>query len=488
MKKILIIISLLFTEVSLAEQFSMRDCMILPITDTAGNSFGYRVFEDLERKIKEDGWCNYKPSSNVISIFSKYRERLDEFLQDKKVLKTVADRLRVGTMIRVQLKYDVDKVHVNLDVIGENGEDIYLSEKTVINGMDSNQVLATITNWLEVYEATIPYDGRVIGVLGDQITFRFPKNKVLNIGQEFKVRRMIAKKRHPLLKKIVEWDNLVLGKGKVFNISRGQALGVIKVYTANKKIETGDWVRLEKFESKNIPEKRKYDDFNENKFGKLGELTLSFSFGTHTASTNSASGNTKLGGYLYGVGVETEAWVTRNIFAILDYTTRIGNLSKESGNPTVDSSGQKTSTLKIGGGYKYLPMGFFYGPQIDVFGGWVSYSYSLDKSSADGYGAGDFNGLFVGLGGSIPLQRGLRIYGSGEIIPFGDYDDDDSVFNSKKSISSMVFDIGLHYLWSPTVKLLGGLEVTNNSGKFKGTNSELSYRDTSLKLGGVFIF
>jgi hypothetical protein len=488
MNKIIMITILLYSTIASAEQFSMRKCMILPITDTAGNSFGYKVYEELERRIKDIGWCEYKSSSDVIEIFSKYREKLGEYLNDSNVLKTVSSRLKVGTLIRVSLEYDIDKVNLKLDIIGENGEDIYLSEKAVINEMDSNQVISTILNWLEIYEAQIPYDGRVIGVLGEQITFKLPKSKLASIGQEFKVRRLITKKKHPLLKKIVEWDNLIIGKGKIINVSRGQALGIIKVYTSNKKLQAGDWVRLETFNPQKAIESRDFSKFEKHKFGKLGELTLALSLSSHTASTNSISGNSKLGGYIYGISAEAQAWVTRNYFVLGKFSKKVGSLSKEAGSPDVDSSGQNTGVLKIGGGYKYLPMGFFNGPQVDLYGGWVSYSYQLDKSNNDGFGTNEFTGLFAGLGGSVPLQRGLRVYGRGEIIPFGDFEDTDNVYSAKKSISSMVFEIGAQYLWTPSVKLIGGLEVINNSGKFKGTNSELSYRDSSLKVGATFIF
>lgn len=486
-KLIAIIVSLLSIN-TYAEKYSMRSCMILPITDTAGNSFGFKVYERLEEKIKEAGWCEYKSSGEVISIFSRYRQNLKDYLNDPKVIMSVSDRLKVGTLIKVSIVYDVDKINLKMDIFGENGEDLYLSEKTVINSMDINQVISALMNWLEMYETQIPYDGKVIGVLGDQVTFQLPKNKLASVGQDFKVRRVIRKKRHPLLKKIVEWDNLVVANGKVVNISRGQSLGLIKLYTTQKRIQVGDWVRLEKFNPNKVIDSKDFSKYQNHKFGKLGELTLSFALSSHTVSTNSNLGNSKLGGYLYGVNTEAEAWITRNYFVLGEFTRRIGDLSKTSGNPNVDTSGQSSGVLKIGGGYKYLPMGFFYGPQVNLYGGWVSYSYQVDKSNQDGFGTNSFTGFFLGVGGSIPLKRGLRVYGSGEIIPFGSFDDEDNVFGGNKSISSMAFEAGVQYYWSPAVKISGGIEVINNAGKFKGNNSELSYRDTSFKLGGVFIF
>ncbi|MBD66919.1 MAG: hypothetical protein CME62_17080 [Halobacteriovoraceae bacterium] len=462
--------------------------MLLPITDTAGNSFGYKIFELLEAKLTEEKWCEYQSSSDVIGIFSKYRDKLSTYLRDENVLKTVADRLKVGTIIRVSLEYEVDKINVEMTVIGENGKDIYLQEKALLNEVNEDLVMTTLGNWLELYESSIPYDGKVVGVLGEQVTFTVPGHKNVSIGQDFIVKRLISKKRHPLLKKVVEWDNIMLAKGKVFNKSSGQGLGIIKVYTTNRRVNTGDWIKLEKVNPNKIIDDKRFEEEKANTYGKLGELTIAFSLGSHTASTSAVSGNNKMAGLIYGINLEAEAWMTRNYFAIGEFSRQVGNLDSQSGSPDSDTSGQNSGTFKIGGGYKYLPMGFFYGPQVNLYGGWVKYSYQLDKSATDGFGTNSISGFFLGVGGSIPLQKTIRVFGSGEILPFGDFNDEDNIFGSTDAVSSMAFEAGVHYYWSPLIKIVGAFEVLNNSAKTGGSNSEVSYRDTSLKFGGVFTF
>lgn len=485
------ILLLLFTLISLganAESYSMRDCMILPITDTAGNSLGYTVYNKLERDIKESGWCRYKSSSDVIGIFSKYRDRLPEYLQNENVLKTVADRMQVGTIIRVALKYEVDKLQIDFDIIGENGKDILMAEKTVINSIDADMAASTIRNWLELYEATIPYDGKVIGVLGDQVTFSVVKSKSLNIGQEFKIKRLRTKKRHPLLKKIVEWDSVVMAKGKVFNLSRGQALGVIKTYMSESKPKAGDWIKLEEFVAQKGGLPTRFDRIEQNSFGRLGDLSLSFVLASHTTSTNAVTGNNKLNGLIYGISADVEAWITRNYFVLGELGMRVGSLDSSSGNPEQDTSGQSMLNYKLGGGYKFLPMGFFYGPQVNLYAGYASYSYQLDTSARDGFSTNTFSGIMIGAGGSIPLQKGVRVFGSGELMPFADFEDEEGVFGSADTVTSMAFKIGAQYLWSPSMRLMGAFEAINNSAKTGGSNSEVSYSDNNFKIGAVFTF
>jgi hypothetical protein len=462
--------------------------MLLPITDTAGNSLGYSLFEKIEARLKEDGWCEYQSSSEVIGIFSKYRDRLPEYLQNENVLKTVAERMKVGTLIRVALKYEVDKLEIKLDIVGENGRDIYLGEKTVLTEANVDMAATTIFNWLELYEEFIPYEGKVLGVLGDQVTFSFPKSKTLKVGQPFKIKRLISKKPHPLLKKIVEWDSKVMAEGKIFSISRGQALGVIKTYNTEKKPRTGDWVKSGKYTRDSLPLERRYEKIEHSSFGRLGDFALSFSLASHTTSTNAATGTNKMGGYIYGIAAEFEAWVTRNYFVMGEFGKKIGNLTSSSGSPSSESSGQNTTTFKVAGGYKFLPMGFFYGPQINAYVGYANYSYQMDTSATDGFSTNNFSGVMLGVGGNIPLQRGLRLFGSGEIMPFASFADDENVFGSARTVTSMIFEIGAQYLWSQTMRLMGSFEVLNNKAKTRGTNTEVGYSDSHLKVGAVFTF
>ena len=90
---------------------------------------------------------------------------------------------------------------------------------------------------------------------------------------------------------------------------------------------------------------------------------------------------------------------------------------------------------------------------------------------------------------SIKPKKGIRVLGSGEIIPvLSEFEDDDNIYGSNKSISSMVIEVGGTYQWNPSMRLRGAFEVKRNSAKFSGSNSEISYNDTAFETGVVFNF
>ena len=488
MKKLLLLL-LLVPFIAKAEKYSMRDCLILPVTDSAGNSLGLKIYEEVEYYLKEKAWCNYESNAELFEIFSKYRQSLKFHLEDPNVLRTVADKMKVGTMIRIDIKYDVNQAAVTMDIIGENGQDIYFSETTILAEVNAPTVVNTIKNWLEIYESSIPYHGKVIGVLGDQITFSIPKHIKLKIGQEIRLRRFVKKTRHPLLKKVVEWDADLIARGRISNINNGQALGIIKVYERGDKINVGDWVKIEKFiaRSDQLPNEDKVNSLD-SQFGKLGFFTLYFDLSSSSVGTNTDS-NVKVGGFIYGISAQVEAWITREYFVLGEFSRRLGTLKEESGSPNLSSVDYTNGVLRVGGGYKHLPLGFFFGPQIDLYGGYAVYSYNVEESETDGFGSNSISGFFLGVGGNMPLQRGIRLFGSAEYIPFPSFEDDDGIYGSNKSASSLVFRAGVKYQFSPLITIDGAFEVQNNSAKFSnGNTSQVSYKDSIFRLGGSFIF
>ena len=487
MRILLAFVTLLFT-FSLFAQSSMRRCTLLPITDSVGGAIGYKVFEEVETELKKSNWCTYISNSGLINVFSRYRENLPQYLKTKDVLTVVSDKLKVGSLILVTLKNELTGVEAEMTVYGENGEDIYFSEKSMLKGDEIDLIAQTVKNWLDMYAKMIPYDAKINGILGDQITLDVGKGYPIQVGQEFLVKRPTAKKKHPLLKKIVDWETEVLAQGKVFNISDNQALGMVKVYKTDKKIAQGDWVRLEPMKQDVINDPTIEDDKEVQTPGSLGILSVALFGSSSSVDTNVPSGSKRIGGNLYGFDFRVEGWITRQYFAALELERSIGTLKEKSGNPSKSSVNANNSTFKLTGGYKYLPIGFFYGPQIDIYGGYASHTYDLDVSAADGFGKNTISGLVFGSNANIPINREYRVFAQAEFIPFPTFSEDDKIYGTAKSASSMELEIGVKYQYTPRMTIDGSIETLSRKAKFSGQFKEVSYKDNRLKAGVSFNF
>lgn len=484
--KIILLVSILLYSLSSMAQSSMRRCSLLPITDSVGGAIGYKVFEQVEKDLRKSNWCTYVSNSGLINLFSRYRENLPQYLKTKEVLKTVSDKLQVGSLVLVSLKNEINGMDVEINIWGENGEDLYFSEKTLLNNDDVELISQTVKNWLDMYAKMIPYDAKINGILGDQITLDVGKGYPINVNQKFVVKRPVQKKKHPLLKKIVDWETEVLAEGKVFSISDNQALGMVKVYKADKKLAPGDWVRLEEFRPET--DAANLEDKKQESPGTLGVLSLAMFGSSSTVDTTTPTGSPRMSGNLFGVDFRVEGWITRQYFAALEVERTLGTLSKRSGTPQKSSVNVNNGAFKLTGGYKYLPIGFFYGPQIDVYTGYVNHSFDLDLSATDGFGKSNISGLVFGTAANVPLNREYRFFARGEFIPFPSFKDDDGIYGSSKSVTAMELELGLKYQYAIRTTLDASIESLSRKAKFNGAFKEISYKDNRLKFGVSFNF
>ena len=147
MKSKLILIVIFFCTIFTAEA-SMRRCMILPVKDNVGGAIGFKVFEDVERYLRDSDWCYYTSNSEILNILANYKKNLDQVLENPRVLKIISEKTNTGSLIKVKVENEVKGVNVEIEVIGKNGEDIYFKESTRLNTEEHKVISQTIKNWL----------------------------------------------------------------------------------------------------------------------------------------------------------------------------------------------------------------------------------------------------------------------------------------------------------------------------------------------------
>jgi hypothetical protein len=475
LKLSLILLVICFVKFADAE-ISMRKCVILPITDSLDNSMGYKTYSEIEQYLQNSSWCNYRSSSELLGVFKRYRHNLKQHLQDPKVLNVVANKVNAGSLIRVDITPEIRGITISIDIIGDNGEDIYFSEKTLLTSRETSLITQTIINWLELYQKNIPYDGKVIGVLGEQITFDIGRDDKISIGNDFQIKRLKQKKRHPLLKKVVEWETSRVAQGSIFSVSDKQALGQVKLYYGEEKIRSNDWVIVDRT-------KKPFDDEltkSEKKayeFGKLGYATMTLDF-SNTKSTPVTNNANTSDGLIYGFSLLGELWLTRNYFGMVEFGKRLGSLSGEGTDRDIT-----LTKMKFLFGYKYLPMGYFYGPQVDFYLGLGEYHYDIDLDTVSKLGESKFKGILWGIRGNIPFDKKFRAFGKIEILSFAKMQDSSGLYGGSSNTTNLEFEFGIKYHWDPTFDLHFSLERLSNKASLGGNVASLRQVSNAVKAG-----
>lgn len=194
----------------------------------------------------------------------------------------------------------------------------------------------------------------------------------------------------------------------------------MKVYKSDKKLSVGDWVRLAEYEQSVINDPT-LGNKDEEKLGTLGILSIGLFGSSSSVDTSTNGGSKRMSGNLFGLDFRAEGWITRQYFAALEVTRSIGSLKEYSGNPEKSSVNANNGTVKLTGGYKYLPIGFFYGPQIDIYTGFANHSFDLDFSGADGFGKNTISGFSPWYCCQYSYQSRIPLLCSSRVYPFSKF-------------------------------------------------------------------
>ena len=206
------------------------------------------------------------------------------------------------------------------------------------------------------------------------------------------------------------------------------------------------------------------------------------------SATSDGTTTKKLSGTVLGVDLRTTLWLTRNYFFGLDISRVVGSLSQEEGTLTSSSNNMSNSFVRVKAGYKYLPMGFFYGPQVDAYVGYASYTYGLDTSVADGFTEVGFKGLLFGAKGSIPIQKVFRAYMELSLLFSPGFEEEVTVYGEDDSARNYSVEIGGQYLYAPNMTFDISYGVNSSKASFETPVRSISVKQSALKLGTTFTF
>lgn len=468
-------------------QDSMRRCMILPIQDSVGGAIGHEVFKKIERYFSETTWCEYESNSPILDILSNYRQNLHEHLENPDVLSVIAERTNAGSLIRIKLISDINALEVELSILGSNGEDLLFREELRMKTDDTDRIARQLINWLNEYKEKIPYDGIVTGVLGNQIVFNTGKKYGVYESQEIGIYRFKQKEVHPLLKEVVKWDREKIARGLTTNISDRQTQAEITRVEEDQRVESGDWVILKRDQDRESQIVQPFDITNEKRFGQLGTISFGVKVGRGTNNLNDSDESKKMRGHNLGINLESEVWITRNYWAGVEMSKGFGHYRRSSGEFEDTTNTLSKTRFKLLAGYKYLPMGFFYGPQINAIIGYARYGYGFDNNLQDAIVNVNYSGLLLGLKGMLPIQDRVRLRLEIDFIVSPSFSEDVLANGRSQSSSNYNLKIGTSYIYSRNATLDLTIDHTTSKTNFQ-TDRKQELKNTNVIFGTTITY
>lgn len=477
MKKALLISLLLGPLLSLnLYAVQLHKCFLLPITDSIEGTIGNALFKRIELNLRSSTWCEYQEKPGLHKILKKYKRKLSLALQNSDVIRLVGKKSGAGSIIRVKLKYSHNSITLNTDVIDSMGKE-YLFRHTIEMKSDAiNNMSSTVVEQLNEYGSTLPYQFLITDMMGQDLIGKIISTNTFVEGDIVLVERPVSPIRHPLLKKVVEWETNKIAEATVVRINPPY----LRVHIKDKpKLgpKIGDWGALirpgESIKNKNVKKTyaKRYADIFE--FEGTAIISRPYAHSNLDGTSEDLENKFLLGGR--GIG---HLIITKNIWAELGINHSIGL-----------TGGLNTSAhnhLDFKTGYKFYLLKNTPGSFISPFLSYNSDTFDYNLSGNSQFIPTTFTGLAFGVYGNHPIVQKYDLTFRLSIGASTKVQIEGGSYGSSTSSSTSSLDIGVRHDYNREYDIYGGFNYSKFSAKFG--NDELNYASFNLIGGIVYIY
>jgi hypothetical protein len=358
------------------------------------------------------------------------------------------------------------------------------------------EVQSQIEAALDRMIAKVPFKGHVTGRDGSSVTLNIGATSGLKKGDLIVISTLDDIRIHPLLGIVVDWRLTKTGKVEVDSVDDGIAFchvteeedgrQIARFQKVSQIIPVADEAKTEVISDE---EERRKAAQEMPRLGFVSGALMPGGFSRDFNAADSTDSRTG-GGISIGAKIDAQVWLTREFFGELSYGYNFWDQGQQ---PLGQSSntlngGANLSTFNLAFGYSYLLTGDFFGPKGWVKLGYLSDSYSLPADAAESSGPISFKGLYLGIGGDLPIRNNWGAVLNFDIGLANSVTEGDAFTNGGASSSSDVnFLIGGYYRYSNRLTFRLALDVTASSADFNNGNS-LSQKLVSLSPAVLYYF
>ena len=400
------------------------------------------------------GWL--KPADNVDGIFAEYLDEIftdyfkkqsrflvkslsgldsvlghssmsyNQLIQSKDLLKKVAQKFKVEGLIRSHVYKEGDTYRIELEwVYAPRGDILAQHEFRYVDpkkdaGLKGSDLSMAVERGLDELIAKLPFLGQVTGVDGENITVNVGRNQRIQPKQIFVIYTLKNVKRHPILNTIEEWSWEPVAKAQVQQVEESISFAKVIETEVNHSVIRYEKVReilpappenplhpTSTLNEQNHPPR-------ESQRPRIGWLAANVGIGSYSRevglSQAAGSGGRGGGGLLENVAIESHLWLNTRWLAEISFSESFYKYA-----PTDLSNGSKLSTsysgtasqIRLAAGYAFFPSKTVFDPTAWVHFGYRTTSYSLSTQATDFVASSKVGGIFVGLGGEVPVNQDL---------------------------------------------------------------------------------
>lgn len=494
------------------QDLNLKKVILLPVADNVSGIYAKPVEEELQNQINADlQWSLVKAPTANIDIF----QLEDSPQQVAQLLKSAgAEGLLLARMTK-----GPNGINGALTLfVGRDG--LPLVQENLVNykGFDIADVRTEFRRMYTQIKTRLPYKGVILSRRGQQVTLSLGSSYGLRPNMNVTVLQIVKLNRHPKLKFMVSNEKEVLGRVQLSKVEEHLSFGNIVFEREPGVVAVGAKILPEEFVKYSspvtTPDGKILQSISERQdkevaFGsspqewvpesppQYGKIAVLAGLSNYDQNTTYQAGGSISGtnGLAPNIMVRGELWVNPNWFVGFGLRQSVFSVSNDLATSTPSKLNMSLGQYQVNAGYNFLMSNDFFGPKLQVSGGFNNTNFRIDDSTPQAFSSMNYSGFVLGLAGQFPLSEEVPVDLGANFNYWmsAGLNENNSSGSSSNTVNS--FGFFLDYRMRTKFKLRGELDFEYYNSNFSGgTPSRLnpasgtSHKITTLLLGVEYLF
>lgn len=492
----------------LDRQYELETIGVLRSWDNADGFFADHVGAAYKDYFTQQARFVYVDMARASELMQKSKLAYSKLIEDPEVLGTAARALRAQTILRTKVYKEGPTYRFVIDWMLSPRMEILSNDTFRLEELNSGrsyglpELRLALHQSLERLFKKLPFSAQVSGRDGNLVTVNLGDKKVQK-GDALIVSTIEEVRKHPILKNIAEWRFAKTGRLEVESVD-----GSIAFCRVTEEEEGRQVMRNQKI-THVVPAPDPMDRAPVAGAGADGQSAVVARDQSATPKYGWASGGLWVGGFsrdynsggtsaqtlsgggfLVGAQVDGQLWLTRDWFFEAGFSYGFSGYSQKNvASQATSAAGTSTSVVHASGafGYTHYLEGRLMGPKAWAKAGFHGTSYTLPVSNTNLTGPSSFSGLFLGLGGDLPLREPLGLLFTLDLGVLKGAEETGMVSSTISGSTDVSFFAGAYYKFDPRMSARAGIDVMIHGADFSNGGS-LSHKVISFGPSLLYYF
>ncbi len=497
---------------SVDQALTVRTVLLVPSEDNVSGIYSKPLDVHLQEVLAQDS--QWTPSD-----FKNFKgQKLDTLYSNPKDVMSLAKAAQADAILKIRLSKGPSGINGKMTLFsGYDGLPLVEESVEKLEKFEISEVSQSFEQSLKSLRNRLPYRAEILSRKGQDLTISAGKNAGMKAGHDVSVIQILKVNRHPKLNFIISTEKEILGKAKLYKVEDTLSFAKLVMEREPGVVQVGGKVLSDEYiqysepyiteEGKVLSDlgKRKEKDiaYGEKpeewvpdhgpQYGKVDVLAgvTQYDETANFTSAGAVDGNNNLAPTLQIAG---EFWISPVFFAGLDLRSSAFAVSNGLSGSSPASINMTANYYNVKLGYNFLLTPDFFGPKLQLTGGFAKFSSQASDTSPVTFTNMQFGGTVFGFVAQMPLGETLPMDVGAKFNYFWNPSvSENPSSGSNGDVKMNDFGFFLNHHAKQKMSYIGELRFESYSAKFSNGPrpdqvTSITHKLTTLLLGVEFLF